>query len=205
MSNAKPKPEGITTGAREFFTEELKSVMQKRNISAAPQSFEYLVDLMTRFLQSDTFFTKNAEGKLEDNVLAQIYAQYVQGTPEVKQIMLRRLGDVCLMVTGFFADSLKRKVVDVDYYCGMGGAAYWQLSCAPTAGAGKPVYKELSVRFKTFSDVLGEMSERSGLQSNGDLLRLYEKWLYTGSDRLKNLLSEHGIQTPVALDTKTRH
>jgi len=202
-TNEKPKSEGIT-GARQFFAEELKTVMQKRQISATPQSTEYLVDLLTRFLQSDTFFSKTAGGKLEDNVLAQIYAQYVQSSPDQQQILLRRLGDVCLMVTGFFADSLKRKVVDVDYYCGMGGAAYGQLSLHVN-GAGQPVYKELSVRFKTFSDVLGEMSERTGLQSNGDLLRLYEKWLYTGSERLKNLLSEHGIQTPVALDPKTRH
>jgi hypothetical protein len=105
------------------------------------------------------------------------------------------------MVTGFFSESLKRSLVDIDYYFGMGGAAYWQLSCA---GNGV-VYKELSVRFRTFSDVLGEMSERSGLQSNGDLLRLYERWLYTGNDRLKSLLSEHGIQVPVPVDTKTRH
>jgi hypothetical protein len=203
MPNEKPKSQPTLTAPHQFFSEELKTVMEKRGISAGPQSFEYLVDLMTRFLQSDTFFAKNAEGKLEDNVLAQIYAQYVQSTPEMQQVLLRRLGDVCLMMTGFFADSLKRKVVDVDYYAGMGGAAYWQLSC--NTSVGQPVYKELSVRFKTFSDVLGEMSERSGLQSNGDLLRLYEKWLYTGSDRLKNLLSEHGIPTPVVLDTKTRH
>ena len=197
-TNPKAKVQSLTD-PREFFTEELKTVMEKRQISAQPQSFDYLVDLMLRFIASDTFFTKSPDGKLENNILAEIYAQYVQGPPEVKKSALRRLGDVCLMVTGFFPDSLKRKPVDVDYYCGMGGAAYWQLA------TGEPVFEELSVRFKTFADVLCEMSERSGLQSNSDLLRLYERWLYTGSDRLRTLLNEHGIAAPVKIESKARH
>lgn len=202
-TNPKTKPEGLAD-PRQFFAEELKAVMQKRQLSVQPTSFEYLVDLMLRFLASENFFTKGTDGKLENNVLAEMYAQAVQGPPEVQKATLKRLGDVCLMVTGFFPDSLKRKPVDVDYYCGMGGAAYWQLSCSfPTEGA--PMFQELSKRFKTLSDVLCEMSERSGLQSNSDLLRLYERWLYTGSDRLRTLLTEHGIATPVKTETKTRH
>lgn len=190
--------------ARQFFSEELKMVMQKRQISTKPDAFDYLVDLLIRFLETDSFFAKDAQGKLANNVLADIFAQYVQGPPEVKKMALQRLGDVCLMVTGFFSESLKRKIVDIDYYFGMGGAAYWQLARGGP-GFDIPLYKELATRFKTFSDLLGEMSERSGLQSNGDLLRLYERWLYTGSDRLKDVLSEHGIRVPIVIDTKTRH
>jgi len=197
----KSKPDGMAD-ARQFFAQELKSVMEKRQIPIKPDAFEYLVDLMIRFLESDVFFAKNSEGKFTNNVLAEIFSQYVQGPPEVKKVALRRLGDVCMMVTGFFSDSLKRKLVDVDYYFGMGGAAYWQLSCG---SLGVPMYKELSVRFKTFADVLGEMSERNNLQSNTDLLRLYERWIYTGSHRLRDLLAEHGIPVVVPIELKTRH
>jgi hypothetical protein len=125
----------------------------------------------------------------------------VNGSPEAKKLTLRRLGDICLLISGFFADSLKRKLVDLDYYLGMGGSAYWKLSNLSDAGT---LYRELAMKFKPFSDVLGEMSERSGLNSNSDLLRIYEKWLLTGSDRLKILLSEHGI-APVPIQIKTKH
>mgnify|MGYP002137355912 CR=1 FL=1 len=37
---------------------------------------------------------------------------------------MRAMGDFSLYIAGFFSDSLKRKLVDVDYYIGMGGAAY---------------------------------------------------------------------------------
>ena len=37
---------------------------------------------------------------------------------------LKQIGDVSLFVSGFFSDSLRRKLVDVDYYVSIGGVAY---------------------------------------------------------------------------------
>ena len=189
------------SGVREYFSGELKSAMERQKLSAKPGSVDYLADLLVRYMDSESFFVKNAEGKLENNILADLYAQYMQGSQSTRRITLRRLGDICLLITGFFADSLKRKVVDIDYYFGMGGSAYWKLSHL-NEGAGS-LYQELAVKFKPFSDVLGEMSERSGLQSNSDLLRLYERWLFTGSERIKGVLFEHGI-TPLKIK-KSKH
>ena len=196
MSKLQP----TVASARDFFSGELRTVMERHRVSAQKPSFDYLVDLMVHYMDSDRFFVKDADGKLQNNVLADLYIEYLNGTPERKKHSLKRLGDICLLISGFFADSLKRKVVHLDYYLGMGGTAYWKLSRL----ANGPVFHELAVKFKPYADVLGEMSERSGLQSNSDLLRLYERWLCTGSDRLKSLLSEHGI-APVKMDVKTRH
>jgi len=44
-----------------------------------------------------------------------------------------------------------------------------------------------------FVDILGEISERTALSSNGDVLRLYEKWLRTKSRRSGDLLAARGI------------
>lgn len=201
---AQVAPEAVSD-VREFFSDELRRLMEKHQLSTAQDSFHYLVDLMVRHTESKEFFAKDEEGRLKNNVLAEIYGEYLQGDAEQKRIALRRLGDVCLMVTGFFPDSLNRKLIDIDYYFGMGGTAYWQLANMQMTNLTRGLFKELAVKFKLFSEVLSELSERSGLQSNTDLLRVYEKWLLTGSDRLKGLLSEHGIQTPVKFDPKTRH
>lgn len=192
------------TVARDFFSIKLRSVLDKRQISIQGDAFEYLVTLMVRFMETDTFFARSAEGKLEDNYLLKLYSEYVTGTPEVRRQALKRLGDVCLMVTGFFSDSLNRKLVDVGYYFGMGGAAYWHLAQQVVPGP-NAMFQELSVKFKTVSNVLNEMSDRSGLQNNKDLLRIYERWLQTKSDHLKEILSEKGIQSPLLLDIKTKH
>ena len=53
-----------------------------------------------------------------------------------------------------------------------------KLNCGPFAG---------------FVDVLSEVSERTSCVSNADLLRLYEKWLKTGSRRSGQLLVERGV------------
>ena len=66
---------------------------------------------------------------------------------EARNQILRRLGDVALFISGVFSRSLKRRVVDVDYYIAMGGGAYlggllydfsgdYLLTFATGAGAG---------------------------------------------------------------------
>jgi len=192
------------SNAREFFSEELKSVFQKRGLSSEKGSFEYLVDLLLRCVDAHNYFVKTENGKLDNPLLAQLYGEYLSSSPEVQKVILQKMGDFCMMVSGFFADSLNRKLIDVDYYAGMGGAAYWQLAQGKKA-LGTGMFQELSVKFKPFSNALGEMSERSGLQNNSDLLRVYEKWIYTGSGRLKELLAEKGIVQPIETDLKKKH
>ena len=105
---------------------------------------------------------------------------------------LKQIGDLSLFMSGFFADSLSRKLVDVDYYVSIGGTAYTALSRYET-DAFSPVFAELADNFVRFVDVLSEVSERASCASNADLLRLYERWLRTGSRRSGQLLAERGV------------
>ena len=155
------------------------------------------------YIKSDSFFVKSENGKLEENYLFKMYCEYKEGTPEVKKQVLKRLGDICLMVTGYFSESLSKKLVDMDYYLNIGGAAYWELS--QKAHSATALYQELSVKFKTVSNVLHEMSDRTGIQNNKDVLKVYERWVNTKSDHLKEILSEQGIKAPIPFDIKTKH
>lgn len=190
--------------AREFFAGELKSLLAKHHIQTQPDSLEYLVNLLLHFIQTENLFTQGEDGRLKNPVLADLFAEYSYGDNATKHAALRRMGDVCLVVTGIFPDSLNRKLVDIDYYFGMGGTAYSQLSKMQFTNLARGLFQELSVKFKAFSDVLSEMSDRSGLQSNTDLLRLYEKWLMTKSERLRSLLGEHGINAPFNIDWNSK-
>jgi len=64
---------------------------------------------------------------------------------------------------------------------------------AAQAGTLQPWSNELADNFVRFVDVLSEVSERASLGSNADLLRLYERWLRTGSPRSGQLLAERGV------------
>ncbi len=189
--------------ARQFFEGELRQVLQKHRVDAGEESVDYLVELLLRYMESKNFFVQNEEGKLEDNFLVDLYSEYIVADTQKKRLVLQRLGDVCLLVSGFFAESVTRKLTDLQYYFGMGGSAYQQLSLLQNTSRSRKLYLELSKKFRPFSNALGEMSERTGVQSNKDILRLYERWVVTGSERLREKLSEHGIKTPIA--NKNRH
>jgi hypothetical protein len=64
-----------------------------------------------------------------------------------------------------------------------------------------PVFAELAEKFIVYVDVLSEVSERSSCASNMDLLRLYERWLKTGSRRSGQLLVERGVVPNASLTT----
>src|SRR6185436_1868498 len=114
-------------------------------------------------------------------------------------------------------DGFARKLVDVDYYIDMGGAAYGRLSANTPLNA-RPcsvrgtlqgralsgVFAELAEKFREFVDVLTEI-RASGSAAALDVLRLYEVWLKTGSRRAANLLREQGIEPNATLNAATRH
>ncbi len=190
--------------AREYFLDELKSALQRNRVNPQHECIEYVADIMVRHLQSEDFFAKGQEGELKNNVLADLYAEYLNGTADSRKVSLRRLGDICLLISGFFSDSLNRKLVDIDYYLGMGGSAYSTLSHMNAAPV-KMLYQEMADKIKPFSNALGEISEQTGVQSNTDLLRVYERWLHTGSERLRALLTQNGITITAHRQTKERH
>ena len=63
----------------------------------------------------------------------------------------------------------------------------------PETDSFSPVFSELSQKFVEFADVLTEVSERTSSTSNLDLLRLYERWLTTGSSRSGRMLVKRGV------------
>jgi hypothetical protein len=170
--------------AVEYFKELVESALAHQRVTAGELTAFYVVQLLTAFLQ------RPAENNAEPMVLKLATALEAGGLRQ--RAALREIGDLSLFVSGFFSDSLRRKLVDVDYYATIGGYAYNALSHHET-DTFSPVFAELGGKFVTFVDVLSEVSERTTCSSNADLLRLYEKWLKTRSRRSGELLVERGI------------
>src|SRR6185436_20516423 len=98
--------------------------------------------------------------------------------PATRVKTLKEVGDTSLYVAGFFAESLNRSLVDVDYYVGLGQQAYTQLarSLGPRKSIGE-VYEELAAKFPRFVDVLAQVRKRvaiAELNATSDIGRLYE-------------------------------
>jgi hypothetical protein len=175
-----------------FFRERLEAARSRQRVDIQPETTLYLVQLLVDFLQSDQLFVKEPDGRVGQEPLAFMLKKAVEAPREERARHLRRMGDTALYVSGFFSDSLSRKLVDVDYYAAMGGRAYDALSGLRrdrTAG----VFQELAEKFLLVVDLFSEISERAAVTSNAGILRLYERYVRTGSDRLRTLLADKGV------------
>ena len=159
--------------------------MANQQVKAHELTSFYVVNLLTGFVHSDT---RQDDGE----PLGTRLARALQTAGLAQRDGLRRVGDQSLFISGFFSDSLNRSLIDVDYYIQLGELAYRSLAQGGDHTLGD-VFDELSDKFTTFVDVLTEISERTSLCSNSDVLRLYEKWLRTGSRRSADLLTVRGI------------
>ena len=171
----------------EYFRELVESAMQHQHLAARDLTAFYLVNLLTGFVHVD-----RADAADDDQPLGVRFAKALQDGGIRQRNGLRQVGDLSLFISGFFADSLNRRLVDIDYYIQLGGSAYGSLARQGHVTFGE-VFNELSEKFPAFVDVLCEVSERSALASNSDVLRLYEKWLRTKSPRSGDLLVSRGI------------
>jgi hypothetical protein len=110
---------------------------------------------------------------------------------------LKQVGDQSLYVAGFFAESLNRSLVDVDYYVGIGQNAYAQL--ARQLGGQKTiteVYAELAEKFPRFVDVLATVRKRVDF-ATPDIGKLYEMWLRTRDEWIEKKLRALGVLVDV--------
>ena len=193
----------VETTLQEYFHDSMHGALARQQLDAQPATVAYLVNLLVSFLRTDRLYERGEEG-LSFRPLALRYGDAVQGlSPELRARALRDLGDVALFVAGVFAESLNRKLVDVDYYTAMGGSAYAQLADSlRTSESGRPfgdMFEELAVKFIGFADVLGEVAEHPDVRQHQDVLRLYDRWLKTGSRRAAQRLRALGIEPNTTL------
>jgi len=178
----------ILVSTTEFFKEAVDDAFEQRKLDTFPLARHYIV-------KTETLFDQESEnGKKSHQTLAEMFL--TANTPEkapIRNDLLKKLGDTSLYVSGFFGDSLQRKLVDIDYYANMGELAYGSLSETVKEDHYKRVYEEFSLRFMNFVEILTLISQKMMVQSNENLLRLYENYLRTGSELAKDTLIEKGI------------
>lgn len=170
----------------EYFRELVESAMQHQHLAARELTSYYVVNLLTGFVHLDGSVA-------DDEPLGIRLAKALQAAGTAQRNGLRQVGDLSLFISGFFSDSLNRSLVDIDYYIQLGERAYGSLARQGAPDTFGDVFDELSEKFAGFVDVLTEVSERTLLTTNTDLLRLYEKWLRTGSRHSGDLLAARGI------------
>ncbi len=184
----------IGKSAHEYFRDLVSDALAHRRFKVQEETEFYLVNLLADFLERERLFTARSGRGQEVEPLALTLLGALSARSERRYQGLKRLGDTALFVSGFFGDSLAGSAVDVDYYIAMGERAYGALSEAQRRPAGMgEVFGELSDRFAAFVDLYAEIAELSDLRSNRGLVKLYERFLATGSERAARRLRERGL------------
>lgn len=206
-----PNSSSIVTNVnvQDYFYAQIEASLAHQQVALGLTTVHYLARLLTDFTNPQQLFEHTAQG-WEFKPLAMHYADavYAEGAHQ-RNFALKRLGDIALFISGMFAGSLTRKIVGLDYYAAMGGAAYRDLHAFITAHLGDTVtptpFAELATKFITLVDVLAEVAEESHLGVQHDVLRDYEIWLRTNSPRALNKLHGAGIVPNRAALSLTQH
>lgn len=173
----------LATTVDEFFHEVVTAALGTMQLEASEPCGWYLVtllgDLTTTRLPDEPLGVK----------LASAGADQGQRVRDLKEV-----GDTSLVVAGFFAESLGRSLVDVDYYVSLGKSAYGQLArhLGGRGAAITEVYGELAANFPRFVDVLGQVKKHIDF-GHRDVMRLYESWLRTRDEWVEGKLREAGL------------
>jgi hypothetical protein len=179
---------------QDYFRELVTETLERQHVSIQPETEFYLVNLLNQFMKTDRLYPRDGEGAVREEPLALMVKEALeQPAVQAQSLLFRQVGDVSLYVAGFFQESLTRKLVDVDYYIDMGGTAYQQVASRTPEEALRALYGELSEKFARFVEVLAEISDKTSTRTEKDLLRLYELWMRTGSERAAKALQEAGI------------
>jgi hypothetical protein len=182
----------LAASVDEFFHEVVADALSAVDLDASEPAGWYLVGLLGEFTTA----------RLSDEPLGLKLA----GAPDSgrqRVQTLKEVGDTSLYVAGFFAESLTRSLIDVDYYVGLGQSAYAQLArslgprkASGTAGSIGEVYEELADKFPRFVDVLAVVRKRvtiAELNATSDIGRLYEIWLRTRDEWVEKKLKQAGL------------
>jgi hypothetical protein len=194
---------------RDYFRTSIDDVIEKQGVELDPHAAHYVVNLATLFSRSDALYEDDGENYGLKPLALMLADAANAPDAEQRNHSLQRIGDVALFIAGFFMESLASKAVDIDYYVHMGENAYGSLSDEVRGTARGKVfaglYRELANKFQVLIDVLNEVRDGEREGSDIDVLRTYEIWRKTGSQRAETLLRQQGVVPIAAAKGLRRH
>lgn len=184
----------LTANLETFFHDVVDDAMRKKHVEATEAAEYYLVSLLTDYARPDARCNEALERPL---TLLLDEALHAPGQERFER--LRVLGDGVLYVSGFFAPHLETRGVEVRYVTSLGARAYdsaGKMLRGNSGDAAPDLFFELAEKFEQFSDLLTTVAEKLQLAaapSSIGVLKLYERWLKTGSETLSTELLERGM------------
>jgi hypothetical protein len=183
----------VATDINRYFQDALQEAMIARGVDATDAAQHYLVGLLCDFAKPE-----NLAKSTLDRPLTFLMRDALAENGAERFERLRSIGDGVMYVMGFFGSSLTRRGADRAYVMTLGSSAYGYASAMLHRGStrdGIDVFEELARKYEGFVAAISELADAalSGRAGDTAVLRLYERWRETGSERLAAELAELGL------------
>ncbi len=177
-----------------FFCEVVEEALRAKRVEATDGATHYLISLLADYAHPD-HRSEEALGRPVTLLLDE--ALHLPDAAERFE-RLRTIGDGVLYGCGFFGDHFEARGVDPKYLHGLGTRAYGAASSMLRRGDddAPDLFGELAEKFEAFVDVVAEVADATvamSAESSRGILKAYERWLKTGSDRLASALTSQGL------------
>lgn len=176
----------LIKSSEEYFLSELELAECKLSYKLNDELKIYLLGLLNSKLLQDN----------EIDLAKPLAISFLEAFNENQNQCIRKLksvGDHALYIAGYFAESLNKKIIDVDYYNSLGKKAYAEIY--NILGDNGQVYYSLYNDYNKLLELLTAISFNTMQTGTKNLIKLYDRWLITGSNILEKKLNEMGIIT----------
>jgi hypothetical protein len=182
---------GSTPRPTEFFEQVLHDVKAEGGYATSTECDLYVVGLLSDAARSPT-----AIPEIEEPFGLRLHrAMCATGGERFERC--RRLGDEVLFLSGFFAEHLETRGVELRYVASVGQRAYTGAATTLRFHApGPQLFDELAESFPVFVTMLRHVADSLyALSARGEtsVLELYERWQRTQSETLARALLDLGL------------
>lgn len=148
----------------------------------------YLVFMLVRYMNQPS---------IVQQIMASHFLEAIHAGYHESELLLQRVGDICLLFSGFFPGIAEKRKVNIPYFIQLGRTAYSTIS-----QSNDDIYHQLDLQFVPVMDVLQAMRQYS--KECPDLLPLqaYELWHECGSQRAFSILQLYSSASSMRLGKK---
>lgn len=182
----------LSSNLKGFFFDGLYE-LNKKSLCPVPESvIYYSSDVLDKFALSQDFF-ETSEGKVREKILGMKLLEASQLNREEQKKVYKEVGDMSLMVCGYFAESVNKKIVDTHYYSQLGRMAYSHLNnVSPTFFDIPHFYGMVATCFESLTTLMTLLaSKEKGFENN----LIFKKLMREEEVSEKELLAS-GVLTP---------
>jgi hypothetical protein len=160
----------LSSNLKGYFYEGLAE-LNRKSLCPVPESvIYYSSDVLDKFALSQDFFEVN-EGKVREKILGMKLLEATHLNREEQKKVYKEVGDMSLMVCGYFSESVTKKVVDVQYYAQLGKMAYGHLNNVIPSFLDIPsFYQMVATSFESLTTLMMILASKSHSESEHHLI-----------------------------------